>query len=486
MKTFPAAGAMHIRAGATVIGAALLLSGCTVGPKYSRPTAPVPAAYKEEPPAGWKTAQPGDQAPRGKWWEIFNDPHLNELAERVTISNQNLKVAEANYRQARAAVRFFRAGYYPVIGGGASITGAAVSSNRPLHISSQSGSYGDFVLPLDLSYEADVWGRVRRTVESSVAGAQASAADLASANLSLLSELAADYFEVHSLDAERQILDLTVTAYEKALELTTNRYNGGAAARVEVEQAKTQLETTRAQAIDLAVQRAQFEHAVALLTGQPASTFSLPTSPIAVPPPRIPLGVPSELLERRPDIAAAERRIAAANAQIGVARAAFFPTLMLSTPVGLEGSDITNWLTWPSRFWSVGPALAETLFDAGKRRSTVEATQAAYDAAVAAYRETVLAAIQEVEDNLAALRILEDEAATQDGAVKAAQRSLDQSTIRYKGGLVTYLEVVTAQSALLTNERTAEDILRRRMAASVLLVKALGGGWNVSSLPTPY
>ncbi len=474
-----------VRRKATILAPVLLFGACTVGPKYSRPAAPVPAAYKEEPPAGWKTAQPGDQARAGKWWEVFKDSRLDELEEQVTLSNQNLKVAEANYRQARSLVRFFRAGRFPTLGGGASVTGDSLSTNRPLRPATQSGSYGDFVLPIDLSYEVDAWGRIRRAVESAGAAAQASAADLASASLSIHAELASDYFQLRSLDAEKQLLDLTVVAYEKALQLTTNRFNGGAAARVEVEQAKTQLETTRAQAIDLAVQRAQLEHAVALLAGQPASTFSIPVSPISVPPPRIPPGVPSELLERRPDIAGAERRIAAANAQIGVAKAAFFPVLTLSAPVGLEGSSITNWLSWPSRFWAVGPSLAQTLFEAGRRRSTVEGAQAAYDAAAASYREAVLAAIGEVEDNLAALRILEDEAGTQDEAVTAARRSLDQSNIRYKGGLVTYLEVVTAQSALLADERAAEDILRRRMAASVLLIKALGGGWSVASLPSP-
>ncbi len=466
--------------GVTVVSA-LMSGACVVGPKYSRPNAPVPDAYKEEPPAGWKTAQPRDQVPKGSWWEIFYDPRLNELEEKVTVSNQNIKAAEANYRQARSLIQFFRSGYYPQVTVGASITSSYSSQNRPLRF--VNSSYSDFVLPFDVSYEADVWGRIRRSVESASAAAQADAADLAATSLSLQAELAVDYFVLQSLDAERQLLDLTVTAYEKALQLTTNRYNGGAAARVEVEQEQTQLDTTRAQAIDLAVQRAQSEHAIALLTGQPASVFSLPATFAAVTPPSIPMNLPSELLERRPDIAAAERRIAAANAQIGVARAAFFPTLALEASFGLEGSNLTNWLTWPSRFWAVGPVLAQTLFDAGRRRSVVEGAQAAYDLTVASYRETVLGAIQEVEDNLAALRVLEDEAKTQDEAVTAAQRSLDQSTIRYKGGLVTYLEVVTAQSALLTNERTAEDILRRRMAASVLLVKALGGGWNVSTLP---
>ncbi len=480
------------RRGFTAIGltvAALLLNGCEVGPRYAKPAAPLPGAYKElnlpqmQFPRGWKPAQPGDQVIKGKWWEIFSDSELDALEEKTSVSNENLKIAEANYRQARAAIRASRAGLYPTLSGGADITGNYLSANRPLLSSASRGSYGDFVLPVDLSYETDVWGRVRRTVEAARAEAQASAADLEAVNLSVHSDLALDYFELHSLDAERQLLDLTVVAYQKALELTTNRYNGGAAARVEVEQARTQLETTRAQAIDTAVQRAQIEHAIALLTGQPASSFSIGHGSATLVPPRIPVGLPSELLERRPDIAAAERRVAAANAGIGLARTAFFPTLTMSATGGFEGSGISDWLTWPSRFWGIGPTLVQTLFDAGRRRAVSDQALAAYDGAVSFYRETVLTAVQEVEDNLATLRILEEEAGTLDEATKAAQRSLDQSTIRYKGGLVTYLEVVTAQSAALANERAAVDVLRRRMAASVLLVKALGGGWSASSLP---
>jgi NodT family efflux transporter outer membrane factor (OMF) lipoprotein len=468
-------------------GMLLGLTACLVGPKYTKPPAPVPAAYKEIAPTPemkeWKTAQPQDQILRDKWWEIFNDAGLNALEQRVDVSNQNLKVAEAQFRQARALVRFYRAGYYPSLTTAPYMTGNRSSANATLYNSLEGEDYGDFLLPFDLSYEADVWGRIRRSVEAARAGAQASAGDLETVKLSIHAELAVDYFELRGLDAQKQLLDSTVVAYQKALELTTNRYKGGLAAQAEVAQAETQLEATQAQAIDVGVQRAQYEHAIALLVGQPASTFSLAVLPLRPPPPKIPVGLPSELLQRRPDIASAERRVAAANAQIGVARSAFFPTILLSASGGFEGSEFANWLLWPSRLWSVGPSLFQIIYEGGARRAVSQQAQASYDATVASYRENVLAAFQQVEDNLSALRILDEESKKQDQAVEAAERSLALSTNRYKGGLVTYLEVVTAQSAALTNERTAVDILTRRMNASVLLIKALGGGWNVSNLP---
>jgi NodT family efflux transporter outer membrane factor (OMF) lipoprotein len=468
----------------------VLLGACALGPKYSRPAAEVPSGYKELAPSadkgteGWKPAQPSDQATRGKWWERFNDPQLEALEQRVNISNQNLKAAEAQFRQARALVRFNRAGYYPTASAGPSVTATHPSLNRSIRPSVQARTFNDYVLPLDFSYEADIWGRVRRTVEESGANAQASAADLETIRLSVQAEVATNYFTLRGLDAERQLLDSTVAAYAKALELTTNRYNAGVAPRSEVALAETQLETTRAQAIDLGVQRAQAEHAIAMLVGQPASGLSIPPAPITGPPPAIPVGLPSELLERRPDIAAAERSVAAANAGIGIAKIAYFPALTLTGSGGFESTDIANWLTWPSRFWSIAPSLLQTVFDGGRRRALSEQAQAAYDTTVASYRQTVLAAFQEVEDNLAALRILADEAGVQDAAVKAAQRSLELAINRYKGGVITYLEVITAQSAALGNERTAVDILRRRMIGSVLLIKALGGGWDASDLPS--
>ena len=460
----------------------ILLSGCAVGPRYSRPTAPVPPAYKEEPP-GWKTAQPNDQIARGKWWEIFGDAQLNGIEEQVNVANQSLKAALAQFEQARALVRFNRADYYPSATAGVSASRNRQSRNRALATTLSKTNYTDLILPLTVSYEPDVFGRVRRTVEAARSNAQASAGDLESVRLSLHAELAVDYFQLRTLDAEEQLLNDNVVAFEKALQLTQNRYQGGIASAVDVAQAQTELETTRSQAIDIQLQRSQFEHAIAVLIGQPASSFSIPTAPWSTPPPVIPPGLPSDLLERRPDIAASERRVSAANAQIGVARAAYFPLLSLSGSGGFESSSVGNWFSGPSGFVSAGASAVVTALDVGRRRAVSEQARAAYDQTVANYRETVLNAFQEVEDNLAALRILEDEAKTQAAAVAAAQHSLELSSNRYKGGVVSYLEVITAQSIALTDERAGVDILRRRMTASVQLIKALGGGWNSSNLP---
>jgi NodT family efflux transporter outer membrane factor (OMF) lipoprotein len=422
---------------------------------------------------------------RGKWWEIYKDVQLNGLEEQVNVSNLNLKVAEAQFRQARALIRLNRASYFPTVTAGISATGSHPSLNRSIRPATTSTTFVDSALSADVSYEPDVWGRVHSTVEANVAGAQASAADLESLRLSVHAELAADYFTLRTLDTEKDLLDSTVAAYEKALELTTNRYKSGVASGVEVAQAETQLDTARSQAIDVRAQRAQLEHAIALLVGEPPSTFSIPLAPNAGHAPEVPVGLPSELLERRPDIAAAERRVAAANAGIGVAKTAFFPALTLAASGGFETTHLGNLLSWPSHFWSIGPALAQTLFDGGRRRAISDEAKAAYEATVASYRQSVLTAIQEVEDNLAALRVLDEETRVQDAAVKAAQHSLALSMNRYQGGVVTYLEVITAQNAALANERNAVDLLRRQMVASVLLVKALGGGWVASSLPTP-
>jgi NodT family efflux transporter outer membrane factor (OMF) lipoprotein len=473
-------------------GLIAVLGGCAVGPKYTRPAASVPPTYKEPTQSSgvkadnWKTAQPSDQVARGNWWEIYNDAQLNGLEEQVNVSNLNLKVAEAQFRQARALVRLNRAGYFPTVAAGLSATGSHPSLNRSIRpAATTSTTFVDSILSADVSYEPDVWGRVHSTVEATVAGAQASAADLETLRLSVHAELAADYFTLRALDAERQLLDSTVAAYEKALELTTNRYSSGVASGVEVAQAETQLDTARSQAIDVRAQRAQLEHAVALLVGEPPSTFSIPSTPVIEPAPQVPVGLPSELLERRPDIAAAERRVAAANAEIGVAKTAFFPALTLAASGGFETTHLGDLLSWPSHFWSIGPALAQTLFDGGRRHAISDEAKAAYEATVSSYRQSVLTAIQEVEDNLAALRVLAEEIKAQDAAVKAAEHSLALSMNRYRGGVVTYLEVITAQNAALANERTAVDLLRRQMVASVLLVKALGGGWGAASLPTP-
>ena len=467
-----------------VTGIALLPTACAVGPDYVRPTTAAPPAYKEA--GDWKIAQPGDHVIRGKWWEIFNDSQLNALEEQVNISNQNIAAAEAQFRQAQALVHVAQAAFFPTITGGVAFTRALRSSTLTANPIAGGVPTTDYNLPVNLSWEADVWGRIRRSVEASRASAQASAADLQAARLSVQTALAQNYFQLRTLDAQKQLLDATVAAYQKSLDLTKNRYNSGVATRGDVLQAETQLKTTQAQAIDVGVQRAQFEHAIALLVGKPASLFSIPVLPmnIAAVPPDIPQGVPSELLERRPDIAGAERRMAAANAQIGVAKAAWFPKVTLGAAAGYESGSSAQWLTWPSHYWSLGPAIAETLFDGGLRSAQVAQARAAYDATVASYRQTVLTGFQEVEDNLAALRILEQEAATQQEAVKAAQQSVTFVTNQYKAGTVNYLSVIVTQAAALTNESTAVNIMNRRMVASVLLIKALGGGWNSSSLPT--
>jgi NodT family efflux transporter outer membrane factor (OMF) lipoprotein len=459
----------------------ILLSGCAVGPKYHPPVVQAPPAYKEV--GNWKPAQPNDQNLGGTWWTIFQDPQLNALELEVNVSNQNLKAAEAQFRQARATLRYYRADYYPTVTAGPSATRTRVSANSPTNSTLLGVSYNDFVLPFDVSYQADVWGRVRRNVESYREQAQASAADLATVNLSMHADLAIDYFEARSLDAQEQLLNSTAKEYEQALELTDSRFRGGIASEVEVEQAKTQLQTVRAAAIDVGVLRAQYEHAVAILVGKPPAEFSLPPLPLTAPPPHIPVSVPSELLERRPDIAAAERRVASANAQIGVAKSAYYPLISLGGSGGFESSTITALLDGSSGLWSVGLSAVGTVFDVGRRRSLTDQARAAYDYQVAAYRENVLTGFQQVEDNLAAVRILENEAEVQDEAVVAAQNSLNLSVTRYKGGVTSYLEVITAQSAALTNEVTAVDILGRRMANTVLLIQALGGGWDRSSLP---
>jgi NodT family efflux transporter outer membrane factor (OMF) lipoprotein len=462
--------------------AVLPFTGCAVGPKYHPPVVQPPPAYKEL--GDWKPAHPNDQNLGGEWWKIFQDPQLEALELQVDVSNQNLKAAEAQFRQARAALRYNRADYYPTVTVAPSATRTRVSANRPPPSSVFDGiTYNDFVLPFNFSYQADVWGRVRKNVESYREQAQASAADLATVNLSMHADLAVAYFQARSLDAQEQLLNSTVTEYEQALELNQNRFDGGIASEVEVEQAKTQLQTTRAAAIDVGVLRAQYEHAVAILIGKPPAEFSLPPLPLTAPPPRIPVSVPSDLLERRPDIAAAERRVASANAQIGVAKSAYYPVIGLTGSGGFESSSITTLLQGPSGLWSVGLSAVGTLFDGGRRRALTDQAQAAYDFQVSAYRENVLTGFQQVEDSLAAVRILEKEAKVQDEAVVAAQRSLDLSVTRYKGGVTSYLEVITAQSAALADEVTAVNILGRRMANTVFLIQALGGGWDKSSLP---
>jgi NodT family efflux transporter outer membrane factor (OMF) lipoprotein len=461
--------------------AVLQLTGCVVGPKYHPPVVQAPPAYKEL--GDWKPAQPNEQNLGGRWWSIFQDPQLDALEVQVDVSNQNLKAAEAQYRQARAVLRYYRADYYPTVTAGPSATRTNVSANSPTSTILRGTTYNNFVLPFDVSYQADVWGRVRKNVESYREQAQASAADLATVNLSMHADLAVDYFAARSLDAEEQLLNSTVKAYQQALDLTESRFQGGIASEVEVEQARTILKTTQAEAVDVGVARAQYEHAVAILIGKPPAEFSLPPLPLTAPPPHVPISVPSELLERRPDIAAAERLVASANAQIGVAKSAYYPVINLGATGGFESSVITTLISGPSAMWSIGLSAVGTVFDVGRRRALNDQARAAYDSQVADYRQSVLNGFQQVEDNLAAVRILENEAKVQDEAVAAAQHSLDLSIIRYKGGVTSYLEVITAQNAALADEVTAVNILGRRMANTVLLIQALGGGWDRSSLP---
>lgn len=478
--------------------ALLSLSGCTVGPKYVRPAVQAPPAYKELTPEmsqdlGWKPAQPADASLHGKWWEMFNDPELNSLEEQVNISNQNIAASTAAFVAARVLVREARAQYYPTLTADPNVTRSRQSANTFGGRSGTAGapgfapgrSFTDYTLPFDLSWQADLWGRIRNTVRSNISAAQVSAADLENVRLTAQAQVAVNYYELRNEDSLKRLLDSTVMAYQQSLELTQVLYDTGIDSQEAVAQAKTQLEATQAQDTALGILRAQFEHAIALLIGQPASSLSVPIAPLNANVPPIPYGVPSQLLERRPDISAAERSMAQANAQIGIATAAFYPTISLTASGGLESTSVATWFTWPSRFWSVGPSLAETIFDAGLRRATVQQFRAAYDQAVANYRETVLTAFQQLEDNLASLRFLSTEIQQQDTAVKSAEQSLSVATDRYRLGIDPYLNVITAQTTLLSNQQTAESIRMQEMVAAIQLIEALGGGWDSSRLPSP-
>jgi NodT family efflux transporter outer membrane factor (OMF) lipoprotein len=466
-----------------------------VGPTYRKPHAETPAAYKELTPddfkntEGWKMAQPNDAALRGKWWEIFNDPQLNVLEEKVNVSNQNIAAAAASFLAARALVKEARSQLFPTV-----TTNPAITRQRPSSTlsggtsggsSSSAPTFTDYTLPFDATWQPDLFGRIRNTVRSAAYGAQASAADLENTRLIVQADVATDYFQLRGQDALRELLDSTVVAFQQSLDLTKALYETGIDSAEDVARAETQLETTQAQDAALGVQRAQFEHAIAMLTGQAASTFSIPIEPFTSSPPAIPFGVPSQLLERRPDIAAAERLVAQANAQIGIAKAAYFPTITLSAAAGFESISTATWLTWPSRFFSIGPAAAETIFDAGLRKATVEQFRAQYDQTVANYRQAVVMSFQQVEDNLASLRILSVEIQYQDTAVRSAQRTLALAKNRYELGIDPYLNVITAQTSLLTNQQTAVNLRIQQMTASVGLIEALGGGWDTSQLPLP-
>jgi NodT family efflux transporter outer membrane factor (OMF) lipoprotein len=469
-----------------------LSSACRVGPNYKRPSAPTPPRFKERPPAGWKESKPSDGLLKGKWWEIYNDKQLNALEEQVSVSNQNVKQAEAIFQEARAVVREARSVLFPTIAGGFSASasgtgntgGTPVASNGGTVIRGASGVSTAFSLPFTATWEPDLWGSIRRTVAGDIATAQSDAANIENAKLLFQSELAQDYFGIHGIDAEAALLTTTVASYQQYLELTQNRFAGGIASGLDVAFAQTQLYSAQSQLIDLGVQRAAFEHAIAVLIGKPPAEVTIPKEASLGLPPPVPVGVPSEVLERRPDIASAERLVAAANEQIGVAMAAYYPAVTLTGAAGFASTSLQTLLNWPSRFWSVGASLAETLFDAGSRHAVVDQERAAYDATVAAYRQTVLTAFQQVEDNLSALRILQEESAKVEQTIGAARDTLAISTAQYREGTTDYLTVITSQVALLNSQITAVNTLTRRMTASVGLVEALGGGWDASKLPS--
>ena len=467
---------------AVAVALATLLAACAVGPDYKRPTTEIPASYKEAAP-GWKVAQPADQHDRGDWWTIYNDIELNALEDKLNTSNQTVAQYAAAYRQARALVGEARAAYFPVISGSAGLTRSGTGSSGASTTSgTRSGVNNSYNLQLDASWEPDLWGKVSRTVSAQEAGQQGAAATLANARLSAQGTLAQTYFSLRSLDAMQKLLDDTVVAYEKSLKLTQNQYAQGVAGRSDVIQAQAQLQSAQAAAIDNGIARAQDEHAIAVLVAEPPSTFSIAPSPLTATPPVVPAQMPSALLERRPDIAAAERAAKAANEQIGVAIAAFFPSLTLSASGGFESSVLSQLLTAPARFWTLGPQLAGTIFDGGLREAQTDAARAAYDQDVAVYRQTVLAAFQDVEDNLASQRILEQEIVVQQQAVESASQALDIVTNQYKSGTVGYLNVLTAQTTAFTAEQKLASLAGERMVSSVGLVKALGGGWDVSQM----
>jgi len=481
---------LHFKVLLTSVLCLLLLKGCDKAPKYKTPPVQTPPAYKELTPAnfketdGWKFAHPKDDVLRGNWWEIFNDPQLNLLEGQVNISNQNIAVAEANFRIARALVKEARSQYFPTVTTSPSITHSRNSGALTSNFAT-GRVFTNYSLPFDVSWEPDVWGRIKNTVAVSASEAQATAGDLENVRLSVQAELAFDYYQLRALDAQKKLLDAAVVDFQQALDLTKARYDTGISSDEDLSLAETQLETTQAQATDLGIQRAQLEHAIALLAGQPASDFAIGNSPLESEPPAIPFGLPSQLLERRPDIAASERRVAEANYQIGVTRAAFYPSLLFNASAGFEATTIASWFTWPARFFSFGPTLTQTLFDKGRRKAANEVSIASYDSNVATYRLTVLTAFQEVEDNLAALRILSREREEQSAAVKSSERTLALANERYVTGIDPYLNVITAQTTLLTNQRTEVNLQMQQMTASVELIKALGGGWNSAQLPTP-
>jgi NodT family efflux transporter outer membrane factor (OMF) lipoprotein len=474
--SFPAVGALF---------ATLVLGGCKVGPNYRAPAMPAPPAYSDSGHNGnWSNASPADAGNRGDWWTIYQDAELDGLEQRCASANQNIAAALHAYEQTHDLVRENKSSLYPTVSLGAAATRNRISNTKPLHTPGLAGNYWDFLIPVNISWEPDFWGGIRRQIESSAATAQAAAADLANTRLSLQGMLAVTFFQLRGLDLQAQLLRSTLDSFQQSLQLTQSRLKGGLASESDVEQAQTQLEQTRAQLIDLGVQRAQFEHAIAVLVGEPATNFHIAERPLAGDPPSVPTGIPSELLQRRPDIAVAERRVASANALIGVAKSAYYPSIVLGTSGGVESDLIGQLFNAGSGTWNAGPSANEILFDAGRRRAQVDLALAQREQATALYRQQVLSAFRDVEDQLSALRVLEDEATVTGRAVVAAKRSTELSTLRYKRGLAPYLEVLTNQTIELANERTAASLATQRVMASAELQMALGGGWNSAQLPS--
>ncbi len=476
---------------AAALAALASLTGCMVGPKYKTPTVPTAPSFKEadafKDAPGWTVAKPEDAIPRGDWWTIFHDEGLNALEPQVADANQTLKIADANLQAARGNLRIQNANKYPTIGINPFLGGERYSANQPyFNAATNNNGEGDLELPLQLSYEVDLWGAVRRNVTAAREQTQAAAADRQTALLSLQAEVAMDYFELRAADAQQKLLDDTVAQYAEAVRITNNRYVGGIAVKSDLTQAQTQLQDAKVQASDIAIARSKYEHAIAILIGKPPASFSLPPTPLPLSdiPPVIPPGLPSQLLERRPDIAAAERRTASANEQIGIARAAYFPSISLGATAGQESTSFTSLFEKSSFIYALGPTIGETFYDGGRRRGLSEQARANYDSTTANYRQTVLTAYQQVEDNLVALSVLSHEQEQQRQATASAVESQRIFNNRYVGGVDTYLQVITAQTSALLNQRNDIDILRRRMDASVLLIKVLGGGWDRTQLPT--
>ena len=478
-----------------LLAAVAVMVGCKpAGPNYNRPAYQAPAVYKESgakavvpppnPPGGsWQPASPSDGMLRGNWWEIYHDTRLNSLEERVTAQNPSLRGAVETYLAARDQIAAARALFYPTLSAGPSVSHSKLSAHRPLSTGSGSVNFNDLVLAGQASWEPDFFGRIRRTLEAARASAQASAADQASVDLALHAQLATAYFELRGLDAQQRLLQSTVANLEGQLQLTQRLLDGGVATAVDVAQAQTQLETVRAQLVDVGEARAQYEHAIGTLANYDLSTFSIPPAPQDLPLPQVPVGVPSQLLERRPDIAAAERITDAANAQIGIAITAFYPNISIGGSGGFESTHGGTWIQGPSALWSLGAQATELIFDAGQRHAVTDQARHLYEAQADNYRNTVLLAFQDVEDQLSNLRVLEQEAQVEDRAVAAAQQSFDLSNQRYKGGVTSYLEVLTAEATLLQNQRSVIDLQTRQFASSVSLVRALGGGWDATQLP---